>query len=469
MDRSGSDPPDPRRPNKWRGHSSTWKSYTDEEREVSRKVDLSKARDLGAHLYNAHALRVRARKLRAEFSNVGGDAQAKVWEPPIMWSSWPLRSNEVPRTTTNIAGQLLEANPVPNLMGLGVCSSRNLEDALLALFTLISRERTREKTKAGVLGHLPRDTQSTSGREGKTVPSDHDAHGIASISPRAGSKSFPNQDRPNSSDEDTRSAKVLSIERDQNQGREIFEQMEVDDEATAQEQVEAHSGPPKPSTKSRTSPEQYRPIPIVDDDVARRIAQPSLGHILASFETLLRGLHHTRHYQRGTIKRPVPQPRKRKHPPTTISKSGKQGEQERNTSAGKRRLDLSNDAETDGTDSRETSSNSESESSPMEVTPNQSRKNLGLTTKFDVQGWRDVLGIAAIQGWEKDVLERSQARCIALFGERMGLTEIRLDRQATGDNAYKNETEGGVRVDGFLRPIKKQKLWTRKVGPAKDS
>lgn len=50
------------RPNRWKGAPSTWKKYTEEERGLAASLEQIRNADLSIHLYNAHALKLRAKE-----------------------------------------------------------------------------------------------------------------------------------------------------------------------------------------------------------------------------------------------------------------------------------------------------------------------------------------------------------------------------------------------------------------------
>ena len=50
------------RPNRWRGAPSSWNKLTAQERGLAASLDQIRNADLSIHLYNAHALKRRARE-----------------------------------------------------------------------------------------------------------------------------------------------------------------------------------------------------------------------------------------------------------------------------------------------------------------------------------------------------------------------------------------------------------------------
>ncbi len=51
------------RPNRWKGPLSTWHSLTEQERGLAASLDTLRNEDLSVHLFNAHALKRRAREI----------------------------------------------------------------------------------------------------------------------------------------------------------------------------------------------------------------------------------------------------------------------------------------------------------------------------------------------------------------------------------------------------------------------
>jgi hypothetical protein len=58
---SQAESPEPTRPNRWTGASATWASLTAQERGLAASLDHIRNADLSVHLFNAFALKKRAR------------------------------------------------------------------------------------------------------------------------------------------------------------------------------------------------------------------------------------------------------------------------------------------------------------------------------------------------------------------------------------------------------------------------
>lgn len=99
----------PSRPNKYSGPPSTWRNQTASERELAASLDQIQAKDLAVHLYNAFALRQRAKKSKGRFrgqgkapslsdyDNTSISLGEQEWTPPNVWTAWPLLPDVVPK------------------------------------------------------------------------------------------------------------------------------------------------------------------------------------------------------------------------------------------------------------------------------------------------------------------------------------------------------------------------------------
>lgn len=89
------------RPNKYTGPPSTWRNWTAAERELVASQDQLIAKDLSVHLYNAKALKQRARERGArkkQFTDADDDfISGQEWMPSKSWTAWPLAPDIVPR------------------------------------------------------------------------------------------------------------------------------------------------------------------------------------------------------------------------------------------------------------------------------------------------------------------------------------------------------------------------------------
>ncbi|KAI0996111.1 hypothetical protein K3495_g12070 [Podosphaera aphanis] len=91
-------------PNRFKGISQRWQHFTEQERGEYASVIEARNRDLSIHLYNAHALRQRAKEFHEDPSNAKVNKEYSVipenhrtFKPPRRWTAWPLPPHEVPR------------------------------------------------------------------------------------------------------------------------------------------------------------------------------------------------------------------------------------------------------------------------------------------------------------------------------------------------------------------------------------
>ena len=88
------------RPNRYHGPPSTWRTWTQSERDLYASLQRQRAGDLSAHLYNAHWLRRRNSQAAAA---AAAAAQQQSWLPralwygvdhfpPAWWDAWPVRA-----------------------------------------------------------------------------------------------------------------------------------------------------------------------------------------------------------------------------------------------------------------------------------------------------------------------------------------------------------------------------------------
>lgn len=152
-----SEPRPPSRSNKYSGPSSTWRNWTASERKLAQSLDQLTAKDLAIHLYNAHALKKRARKVVAQrkiqSTDDGSDsANVQEWMPSMSWTSWPLRSDLVPRESdgphwASESQDFCQPNRSRNKYQ---ASRRELQDLLVAQVIKKAKQRNRYlQQKAG--------------------------------------------------------------------------------------------------------------------------------------------------------------------------------------------------------------------------------------------------------------------------------------------------------------------------------
>jgi hypothetical protein len=200
-----------------------------------------------------------------------------------------------------------------------------------------------------------------------------------------------------------------------------------------------------------------RPVPLADDTQARELFSPSARHVLTKLDDLLLALHKARAAYAG---KPTGKPRGRSvsqslsanasasaSASASVSRT-REGTQTRGRGRSRGRPPSRQDAssrnndadgeEDDDYDDGQSSPQSRSHShhrassanmgTSMPPTPQrmpiqhnlQKRKRpIHRTEKLHLRDWSDVVGTAALAGWDPAIIQRASERCARLFGENM--------------------------------------------------
>ncbi|KAK0942444.1 hypothetical protein LTR29_006030, partial [Friedmanniomyces endolithicus] len=348
------------RENRFNGPASTWYDHTREERGLAASLDQQRANDLNIHLYNTHALKRRLRDPQLA-------AAAKPWQSKRNW----FRVDEEGKVPWH-------------------------PDPQWTSWPLPASDVPRREEVFGV------------------SPGDEDEDGTY-----RNSESW----RPSADLEFEIQALMLR------KAKEGFRQrlwVDADDDFNAEDvQVkreyqarEDRSDSGLPETKSARLPQiaKYRPALLADDDEAAMIAGPTIRHILSKLDDLIAGLHTSRVGQRRVRSSSNSRSRSR----TTKSRPKSQSRAPAESSArGRTRTK----AEADIAEQSEESSDSESDHDDNDATTTLNNRQRGNSQRsrheLGQRDWSDVLGIAALVGWDQAVIDRAARRCASLCGEGM--------------------------------------------------
>lgn len=352
---SPSSSPAPYRPNRFQGPESTWRKLTLEERQNAQALETIRARDLAAHLYNAYALRVRARELarravekeenKKKHNNDQID-ETEIFAPSKRWAAWPMHAGEVPRADEHLRRE--EDDMWTLRMRPDMRPSAELEESLIAVMLKAAKERFegREWEESG----LGRSASSLEQRKGVVDDDYYESTG---------------DEREYKSDPDS-----------------------VDNEEVP-----------------------LRPVVQADDEKSRRQLRPLARRVITQVDQLLMCLHHARkndmvlpedssasEWQTETESEAssttTSRPRKRRRAGEKAKSSPSRGRKRTRRSRVTKREDAANSA---------IESNR----------PAASRLRLGL------RDWSQVLGFASMMGLPSDAVMRTAKRCSDLFGEDM--------------------------------------------------
>ncbi|KAJ5373941.1 hypothetical protein N7517_005947 [Penicillium concentricum] len=123
------------RPNLFDGHATSWRNYNADDIGAYNAMAIHRSRDLAAHLYNAHAIRRRARDTGRKNPGVVKKAPLRVSK---RWAAWPVHATTVPRANEVI--QRIMEDPDRYQMQPDSRPSTELEECLTALILKVSKE-----------------------------------------------------------------------------------------------------------------------------------------------------------------------------------------------------------------------------------------------------------------------------------------------------------------------------------------
>ncbi|AEO69950.1 uncharacterized protein THITE_2120715 [Thermothielavioides terrestris NRRL 8126] len=411
------------RPNRWRGHPSTWQGWTERDRETWTALENARRGDLAVHLYNACGLKRgwRAGPVQDGDGNGDDDGAGKGWKPDKGWTAWPMKADEVPddgllprAADVNEPFTLRREDRARSFAGC------NLEEEISAAMLRCAKERFRrrglQRGAAGgsapgvVVQSVEKDDANATATEGET-----DASGTAATSAK---------------DEDDTDADALARVLRRKRRRAV-------------------------------SP-TFTPVLSADDERSSALLRPLARRIMAQLDDTLMILHNQRVAGLGCMSESsasdddetgvesVPQ-RAAKSPPPRRYRGGRpkkvhvprEGETEREmlvrlAREGKRKIPtFSSDESEPGRGERsrgrtrsvsskrraasassQAASRSEKSRSRSSSVSSELNREKRLS-RWGLRDWRDVLGAAALAGFSPATISRAAQRCATLFREEI--------------------------------------------------
>ncbi|KAL2438932.1 hypothetical protein ABEF95_015005 [Exophiala dermatitidis] len=411
------------RPNRYFGPASTWRSWTEQERTVALSLDRVRSQDLSVHLFNAFWLKRKAGEVernpkRRKLSSKGkeragsgsvastiddnavvnsGEAMQR-FTLPKSWTAWPLPPDQVPRD---------ELLPHVDASGawratataVDMRPSADLEGWLVAIAQKMARERWyarewQDEDQQEVKDVVRRDGDGTSGQQGTD------------------SEVGPASDAEESEEADPGSD--IDDEEQHDPGIPLFSSQAVPPLGSDEDEVEegAGKGGIRATLEENDDKNNRRPVPLADDEKARQYFLPGARHILSDLDKLLFGLHNAR---RAYAQKPQGKPRGRRCS-SSQSRSRSRTFQDRPTTT-----DEEEDEDEDEYEERRgrRSRRSSSASSVVSSTSRSRTRPRARMDRLNPRDWSDVVGMAALTGWDAGIVERASERCARLFGENM--------------------------------------------------
>ncbi|RMZ80587.1 hypothetical protein DV738_g2713, partial [Chaetothyriales sp. CBS 135597] len=409
------------RPNRWYGADSTWLSWTEDDRLVAQSLDRVRSQDLSIHLYNAYALNADAnlsqRSRRAHSkgktpirpNQTVQDNHSRVLSPPPGWTAWPLPPEQVPREP------LLPQNSRDSLHRSqdDYRLSAPLEECIIATTTRIARRRWNARTSLPEFS--TKRNWGIKAEEAAVVDPSVDAD-----IPQA------NDDGDSTAESDLREIGVSGPGSSESESADepMFTSQAYDLALDLDEEVKDD----KDLTGEVNSSGDQRPVPIADDEKARALLLPGTRHILSKIDDLLMGLHQARQtYATVPLRRKLPlrlQEADLSEDPASIEASS-----DANHGRGRKRKRREQ--------SVSIATNVSARSRSSDSGSGKERKDRWRT--LQPRGWSDVVGMAALTGWNPAVIERASQRCASLFGQNMLFRTFHEGDRSKNQDSYFSE------------------------------
>ena len=430
---------DPNRPNRCRGPLQTWKGYTAIDRQIAGSLQQLEDTDLAAHLYNAHALKRRVRKPITELSTLNNWQGKDTWlkqgkeldyidasgqtqtelVPAKDWTAWPL-----PPPLLYTLGNGLRRAMVTPYVDEWVIGSKEVQDPgsdlkeeMLGLFLKMAKENWNAKDWEDGDQRCLRGKQSSTKLQSKR--------------------------------------KQRSTDVEMKDGNE-------DNMKDAEAQV-IHEGGSKRGRRPQIEVD-IKPTILADDAKAQRLLRPTIVSMLSRLDNLMLAIQRTRlnHFGRGGFGEGSSQSEFTTDAETT-GRESRSMSQSRNKSATRNRpltrqfsrpsasratrasnspkpadpQVVSEDSDLDSDYGAQFGNKHASESnvsrSPMlrrkrgrseSTMEEDDGSNTRDWSRAGLMDWSEVLGTAAVKGWNEQALARTAQRCSALFGESMSFLPL---------------------------------------------
>lgn len=457
-------------------NAPSWLRWTAADRKVAASLEDIESADLAAHLYNTHNLKRRLRhpaqqQLEGVKDWQSKDAWLKKGEelqyedpltgeleqeliPPKQWSAWPLPPHRLQTnaTTRDEAEEGEDGWYIDNSTSRD--SGEVMREEVLALFMRTAKKQWRARQD----DHQVVNTYDADLKMRSSSPLNEDSD------VEMGEETIVEKIRPQSKKKVDAKARQFnsSMYSSETEGEQLAREvggLEVDTEneqpMSAPDTSGFESGVEAEQSAATLKQLDTGAAVLADDDDARRILEPSINSLLSNIDrlghlVLLNRRNHAGDRARGRSSsvsdyftdRETPAPRRapfstsqsrvpvrKEH--TQLSKvkiSTKKSSKRKLREVTSRATDSSSDncADPREKDIRQYKSNenvrerrAQSTSSISSCSSNASshsqlRKEIGL------MDWSELLGLAAISGWNERVIARTTERCALLFGESMG-------------------------------------------------
>ncbi|KAH7402420.1 hypothetical protein BKA66DRAFT_435844 [Pyrenochaeta sp. MPI-SDFR-AT-0127] len=427
----------PARPNRFTGQPQTWRGYTAADRQIAASLEKMQDSDLSAHLYNAHALKRRARRSAADIVGSKGWQSRDTWlksgtelqyteesgltqtelVPSKHWTAWPLPPARLSDFNSQPERRLVGGHPNQWMIGgpSKHAAGETLREELLAMFLRLAKE-------------------SWDSREAE----DEVDRG---------------RDRTTLSRSRSRSKSVISIKARRSASRTDIEMNDgLRSAGDSEDEGEGDDGRTYGKTRGRKAQMDTftRPTFMADDARAQRVLQPTIHSMLVKLDDLALAVRRTRlnHFGRSGYSdgsslseftsgaesvdsRPQSTTGARSNSIGSRKLSASRASSVRASRVPKKGRKPSNDEKTI-LDSDIASSSTSGSEDPSSHDQKRKRRRSASTTsenstsstrdqsgRAGLMDWSEILGLAAVKGWNERALARTAQRCAGLFREDM--------------------------------------------------
>ncbi|KAL1612703.1 hypothetical protein SLS60_000932 [Paraconiothyrium brasiliense] len=455
----------------------SWRRYTQADREIAESLENLESADLAAHLYNAHSLKRRLRRPTKELQKVKDWQSKDAWlkkgkelqyndpltgdletelVPSKLWTAWPLPTKRI--LQKGAATGKTEDNDDGWYIGRSEDKSSGevMREELLALFLRTAKRNwTRRQAAAeDTVSHVENVTISSS-------PSSSDSEaGVA--------HAFRNS-KPQDSGSDTRKKNAKGsgamVHPYQSDGEQVMRHLDEWDvgnkEDVCAKRTLDDSSVDTESDSASQSETRHRDcnVPeaafLADDDEARRILEPSVNSLLSRVDKLVLAVrrHRANHVGDGLRRAgsgsdcftdretPAPHAKPPSRPQSRSRVSKKTGSSQRppakrqggkthrpshealNALDSETASDYGADSESEDEETlyvleKQKKARTHSISSSNSHRSNAS-SNPEVHRSVGLIDWSEMLGLAAIAGFDEHVVAKTAQRCASLFGEGM--------------------------------------------------
>ena len=440
----------------------SWRRWTAPDRELAASLEDVESADLAAHLYNTHHLKRRLR-LSAEHTSELKSWQSKdAWLkkgqelqyqdpltqdleteliPPKPWSAWPLPPHQLRSDDFSTRGtEDCEVGWHVNSW-VDHDSGETMREEILALFLRTAKENrvAQQAHESGAdMGML----DAHMGDHSSSLPPNSEIEMAEDVLARNADQHEISQ---RSSGTKLSKTKVYSSETEGEQLAREINDLGVDTDAEGifgtTDCSEFESDTEGKQATSTHQPPDVEATVLADDDIARRVLDPSINSLLSSVDKLVVAINRCRTNHLGdrgrsrsaSVSDYLADRESTTRQSRSLSRSRSTGYavKQNGPSRTKSRLSKPHPKQSLGLATLQEGSDSVTQHGLNEG-PRRRRARSTSSASSNISGdsqvgrgsglmdWSEVLGLAAVSGWNQRAIARATQRCASLFGETMG-------------------------------------------------